>query len=335
MTVDYYPNISIVIIGLNEEANLVNTFKAIENMNYPKDKIEVIYVDSGSTDKSVEISKRYTDKIFFENHFYPTAARGRNRGLKESKYDIIHFIDGDVGIEQNYLSEAVKILCENNAQAVYGKIVEKNKGFFNKLMELSWNKDEEGYTNSTSAGGTYLKTALKSVKGYDSRIKLGEESELGIRFTNAGYKIFHINSVMGFHNNKLNTIISYIKRVLRIGNSFSELSLIKGNNTFFVRSNRVLRNTIIINMILIVLIILSLFMSDFRILLYFTGIYLIYLLYKYRNLFFKKNYSRLFYFIFTNLLKPFYLIGIVGFKIEILFNKKLKYYLRNGNPETH
>lgn len=330
MTLNYYPNISIVVIGLNEEANLVNTFKAIENLNYPKEKIEILYVDSGSSDKSVEIAKRYTDKIFIENHFYPTAARGRNRGLKESKYDIVHFIDGDVKIAPDYLSEAVKILSENKAQAVHGKIIENSKGIFNKIMEISWHKNIAGYVNSTAAGGTYLKASLNSVNGYDSRIKLGEETELGVRFTTRGYKIYYTNSVMGYHSNKLSSFTGFIKRIINIGNSFSELAVIKGNNLFFINSRRVYRNTIIINCILIILIVIAVLINDFLILLYLPCIYFIYLIYKYRHLFFNKNYPKLFYFILMNFLKPVHFTGIIEFKIRILFDKKLKNYLRNG-----
>ena len=90
------PQISIIVIGRNEEKNLNATFTAINNINYPKDKYEIIYVDTNSTDKSVEIANTYTDKVFVEKRKWSTPGLARNRGLIEAKYDIIHFIDGDL-----------------------------------------------------------------------------------------------------------------------------------------------------------------------------------------------------------------------------------------------
>jgi len=69
------PCVSIVMIGYNEAENLENTFCAVNNFHYPKDKIELIYVDSGSEDRSIEIAEKYTSKVFVEKSFYPNAKK--------------------------------------------------------------------------------------------------------------------------------------------------------------------------------------------------------------------------------------------------------------------
>jgi len=107
----YLPPVSISVIGYNEAKNLNQTFTAIRKINYPTDRIELIYIDSGSSDNSIGIAKLYCDKYFIENQF-PTAARNRNRGLIECKNDIIHFIDGDIIIDPDYLKFAVEKLLE-------------------------------------------------------------------------------------------------------------------------------------------------------------------------------------------------------------------------------
>ena len=58
------PDISIVVIGLNEGKNLHDTFTAIREMDYPQEKLELIFVDTGSSDHSVEIAGEFTDKVF-------------------------------------------------------------------------------------------------------------------------------------------------------------------------------------------------------------------------------------------------------------------------------
>ena len=44
------------------------------------------------------IAKKYTDMVFIENKF-PSAGRNRNRGLVESQHDIVHFVDGEIGVK--------------------------------------------------------------------------------------------------------------------------------------------------------------------------------------------------------------------------------------------
>ena len=121
-----FPFISIVIIGLNEEANLEACMQSILASNYPINKMELIYVDSGSTDDSVAIAKKYTSAVYVESKF-PTASRNRNRGLIESSNDIVHFQDGDVKIHPDYLLNAVQTIVAGKAQAVCGKLIEINK----------------------------------------------------------------------------------------------------------------------------------------------------------------------------------------------------------------
>ena len=54
------------VIKLNEGKNLHDTFSAVRAMDYPQEKIELIYVDTGSDDNSVAIAGEYTDKVFVE-----------------------------------------------------------------------------------------------------------------------------------------------------------------------------------------------------------------------------------------------------------------------------
>ncbi|WP_156804346.1 glycosyltransferase family 2 protein, partial [Rhodanobacter fulvus] len=58
---DNFPSVSIVIVNLNGKHHLHDCFQSIQRLNYPKDKIEVILVDNGSTDGSVEyVSKKFS-----------------------------------------------------------------------------------------------------------------------------------------------------------------------------------------------------------------------------------------------------------------------------------
>lgn len=92
------PSISIVIPTYNTEKVLNKCLESIKNQDYPKDKIEIIVADAGSSDKTLEIAKKYTDKIY--PNPLKTAEAGKAVGIKHAQNEIIAFIDSD-----NILSE--------------------------------------------------------------------------------------------------------------------------------------------------------------------------------------------------------------------------------------
>lgn len=234
------PDISIVVIGLNEGKNLHDTFTAVKTMDYPQEKLELIYVDTGSVDDSVAIARHYTGKVFIETGKWPTSGLARNRGIVEAKYEIIHFIDGDISISKDYLTKAVGKLIQGRADAVTGYFVERHTDkFFNNLMNFRRDDiiHEEGYCESTNGGGTYIKSKLLSVDGYDERILKGQESELGIRFRQKGYKILFIDEIQGIHNFGLDSVFDFVRFNITYGKSGGYLLKIKEDlNDFIAQS---------------------------------------------------------------------------------------------------
>lgn len=255
------PCVSIVVIGLNEEKNLNDTFNAVLSMAYPRDKIELIYVDTGSKDKSVEIASKYTEMVFVEKNRWPTSGLARNRGLLEASNEIIHFIDGDISISKDYLKDAIKRIVTKKADAVTGYFKEKyTDKFFNRIM--NFRRDDiihrEREYESTNGGGTYLKSKLLSVNGYDERILKGQESEMGIRFRAKGNKILFIDSIQGVHNFDLSSIWDFIRFKYNYGRSFGYLIKIKEDiSEYILRVKKVGMKLLFVSTLSIVVIIIS------------------------------------------------------------------------------
>ncbi|WP_195972252.1 bifunctional glycosyltransferase/CDP-glycerol:glycerophosphate glycerophosphotransferase [Clostridium thermobutyricum] len=111
--------ISIIIPVYNVEDYIEETLISIKNQTM-KD-YEVILVDDGSTDKSVQIIEKYINeniKLIKQENSGPSCAR--NKGLGLAKGDYIAFMDSDDTIPEDSLEIRYKLAIENNAEIVIG-----------------------------------------------------------------------------------------------------------------------------------------------------------------------------------------------------------------------
>jgi glycosyltransferase involved in cell wall biosynthesis len=321
-------NVSIIVIGYNEAKNLHNTFNAIKSISYPNRNMEIIYVDSDSNDGSVDIAKEYADKVIIEYNLYRTAARGRNRGLTEAKGSIVHFVDGDVEIDPDYLKNALDVLADDNIHAVTGRLVEKNNrnNIYSRILSSSWLNCKEGFIESCVAGGTFKKNTILKINGYDERIKQGEETELGIRFRKAGYKIYFIENIMGSHDYSINRLKDYLRIFIKDGEAKSVQMMQKEHNIYYHNVRLSAIKNIAHNILILSIIIISI-LSKYSILLIAIFIYLNYLIIKY---YFYKRINKiwqLLYFILMNLLKPLTFWGQLKSLINALVSKRYRHLI--------
>ena len=114
------PKISLIIPVYNVEAFLRKCLESVERQTF-KD-IEVIMVNDGSTDKSIEImeefkSKHENFKLINQENMGLSAAR--NTGLKEAKGEYVAFLDSDDFIADNFLEYLYSLAKRDNSDIVY------------------------------------------------------------------------------------------------------------------------------------------------------------------------------------------------------------------------
>lgn len=212
----YESFVSIVIVCLNEGERLRHCLKSIEELDFPRDKLEVVIVDNGSTDNTCDIIKEF-DVNFFSvpGKNIPTL---RNIGVRESKGRIIAFVDGDCLVSKNWLKTALPYFNKYGDVLVGSPaVVPDNGNWVEKGWDLHWQRKcqslEEPFDGNmvtakeperliTTANLLMTKTVYEIVGGFDEELATGEDyvfcytaGRKGVRtFSDRRIKVTHLGA---------------------------------------------------------------------------------------------------------------------------------------------
>ncbi len=97
--------VSVIIPTKNNGDILEKCLSSIKNLDYPKDKIEVIIVDGHSKDATVEIAKKYGCRILYED--IGTRGGACNVGVRNAEGKFIAFTDADCVVPKDWLTNLI------------------------------------------------------------------------------------------------------------------------------------------------------------------------------------------------------------------------------------
>ena len=205
----FQPYLSIIIPTYNEEKNITQCLESIKKTDYPKNKIEIMVVDDGSTDKTREIVKKYKNvKLLKQNHSGKTDAL--NLATKESSHDFIVTIDADTILDKNFLTEIIKPFSDKKVGATTGAVKVKNKtsiwGIFQNIEYHYNNLIRNSFSTVFSSGiwffgclAGYRKVTLEKV-GYFKKDTITEDMDIAMEIKRQGYKTINIHKAEGYTN---------------------------------------------------------------------------------------------------------------------------------------
>src|SRR5436190_2997233 len=107
------PTVSVVVLNYNGLKHLDTCFLSLGALEYPKDRLELILTDNGSSDGSVEfMRKRFPQVRVVETGGNLGFAAGNNFGVERATGQYVAFLNNDTRVEPDWLSELVKTLVE-------------------------------------------------------------------------------------------------------------------------------------------------------------------------------------------------------------------------------
>lgn len=140
--------ISVIVPVYNTGEYLDRMMQSLQAQDFPRDDYELIFVDNGSSDNSLEVLRRYPEiRVFREPERGAYAAR--NRGVREAKGDILVFSDSDCFPVPYWLGAIDKAFRNTDAQVMLGPRVPPLKSRCMRLLSEYENKKVELVCKST------------------------------------------------------------------------------------------------------------------------------------------------------------------------------------------
>jgi len=220
--------VGVVAIGRDEGQRLVRCLNSI-----PSSVGAVVYVDSGSTDGSVERALGRGVEVVSLDPARPfTAARARNEGFARlcerlPDVEIVQFVDGDCQLVEGWVERAVDELeRRGEAGAVCGfrRELLPEASVYNRICNMEWVTPPVGVVDGFGGDVAIRVAALREVGGYDGSVIAAEDDELSIRLRRAGWALLRIDASMTLHDANMHHFGQWWSRALRCGHGIGEIS---------------------------------------------------------------------------------------------------------------
>jgi len=209
---EFEPRVTVIVPARNEEKNISQCINSLYNLDYPKDKLEIIAINDRSEDKTNEILDKLSQKIpelrviNIENESQkfniPGKAGAIQVGVESATGDIVFQTDADCVVHPQWVKRMVKVFSEPDVgfAASFTNVV--GKRLFDKIQAIEWI-----YMNAMGTGGvgmnqplgcygnnlSFRKKYYDSIGGYRKiKFSVAEDLALQLAFFRNKYKIHYL-----------------------------------------------------------------------------------------------------------------------------------------------
>jgi len=161
----FYPSVCILIAAYNEEKYVLDKINNSLEQMYPKDKLKVILVSDGSTDRTLELANSISHDVLKVINVEKRQGKANaiNTALTHINEEVIVFTDANVFLHDNAVRELVKPLQDDNVACVSGRVMLKaindgeilGEGLYMKYERLMFKSESIISTMTGIDGGMF------------------------------------------------------------------------------------------------------------------------------------------------------------------------------------
>lgn len=202
----FAPPVSVVIPAYNEERNIGRCLDALLAAGYPRDQLDVLVVDDGSTDGTPDVVRSYAEvRLLCEGHRGKVEAL--NAGVRNARHEFILAIDADTLVRPGAIAEIVRPLADPRVGAVSGVARVANPrgllGWFQRVEYLFNAFSRESFSSifhiSTGVCGAltcYRRSALQQIGLFKPHTS-AEDYDVALEFVRRGFTILAVRGAVG------------------------------------------------------------------------------------------------------------------------------------------
>jgi glycosyltransferase involved in cell wall biosynthesis len=220
------PVISVIIPAFNEERMIGRCLAALAAQDVSLDIFEVIVVDNGSSDHTLEVARTFADSLkltLLSNPGLKISAL-RNLGATSSKAKFLAFLDADCIAPRSWLRNALGRL-ESGDGGVIGSFYTIPAG--SSWLARAWYGDfprsKQGRVSYVPSGTLIVsRSVFLAVGGFDATIETSEDVELCRRISDAGYSVVGDASLSTVHLGTPQTLRAFYQKQRWHGNGIRQ-----------------------------------------------------------------------------------------------------------------
>ena len=232
---------SVIIPVLNGKKYIRKCFEAIKGVNTPKTEFEVILVDNGSKDETLEIAKQFSNEFKLEIlHKTPGKISSlRNYGASNAQGEILVFLDIDCIVSKEWLNNGREAFLKSEQKVGKYEITAITGAPYTIPEDSSWvaeawnlnssNIQSEGETKWLPSGNIFVKKGVfLELGGFDESLETNEDFDLCYRCRELGYKIFLDPAIFVIHLGAPQTLKEFFRKELWHGKDVFKVFLKSG-----------------------------------------------------------------------------------------------------------
>lgn len=207
------PFVSIIVPALNEEKCIGQCLSALNAIEYPEDRREIIVLDNGSTDRTVAIALELGASVKVAPGV--TISTLRNLGVKRAKGDVVAFVDADCVVSPAWLRAALPHLENLQVGAVGSRYQHPQnphwieRAWYSQIRDLNY----YGPVRWLSGGNIVMsKSCFEKVGGFDEGLRTNEDVDLCDRIRRTGFQIISDPKVKVVHLGNPKTLLGFFRR---------------------------------------------------------------------------------------------------------------------------
>jgi len=209
--------ISIITVVYNNVELIENTIKNV--LSYEMDHLEYIIIDGGSTDGTVEVIKKYLDKISI---FISEPDKGiydaMNKGARMARGEWINFMNAGDEFAIRSFDSLQKVMKDEKCSVIYGDVIIKREDG-SLFVDVARPLDQINYLLNFCHQSSFVRTKLLLETPFSLNYKISSDYDFFLNMFKKGYKFEYINeSISMFALGGISTGISkqYLKERLSI-----------------------------------------------------------------------------------------------------------------------